>query len=285
MYEHLPLSQRIDRAVAAVECEKAHSLHVDWHAAGIHREEYTDYWSKRNDITWAHASGQMGNRWTYWQNYVLGQELKVLNNFRQTKEIYPEVENAPDWRTLNEYSNHFVTSPIIEVAEDAQSAQALFYTPGYIAGFASANGQQRCMVLYERYGADFVFEDGQWLYLNLRVCPDIGGQIDGSGFAEKAAGGGPGGPGGAPGGAPPAGGGEGPGGPPPEGGPGGPGGPGGDGPPPQQAQQVDISAPNDIPGPLYNQWSPTQMPQQEPRMPLPYKTQADIRLNSDVKTL
>jgi len=48
---------------------------------------------------------------------------------------------------------------------------------------------------------------------------------------------------------------------------------------------VDISAPTEIPGPLYNQWSPTQMPQQEPRLPMPYKTQADIRLNNDVKTL
>lgn len=259
MYEHLPLSQRIDRAVAAVECEKAHSLHVDWHAAGIHREEYTDYWSKRNDITWAHASGQMGNRWTYWQNYVLGQELSTLTNFRKLKEKYPVVESAPDWRTLNEYSNHFVTSPVIEVAEDAQSAQALFYTPGYIAGFASLNGQTRCMVLYERYGADFVYEDGQWLYLNLRVCPDIGGQIDGSGFAEKQAG---------------------PGGPPP-----------GDAPkgdkkdaPPPQDQPVSINAPTEIPGPLYFQWSPTQVPQQEPCLPRPYKTQADIKLNNEVYT-
>ena len=76
-------------------------------------------------------------------------------------------------------------------------------------------------------------------------------------------------------------GGPGPDGPPPEGGEGGE----KKGPPPQQGNQIDISAPNDIPGPLYNQWSPTQMPQQEPRLPMPYKTQADIRLNSDVKTL
>jgi hypothetical protein len=40
-----------------------------------------------------------------------------------------------------------------------------------------------------------------------------------------------------------------------------------------------------IPGPLYNELTITQVPQAHPQIPEPYKTQSDIKLYSDVKTL
>lgn len=33
-------------------------------------------------------------------------------------------------------------------------------------------------MLWERYGSDFVCEDGKWLYLHEHVCPDIPGRLD-----------------------------------------------------------------------------------------------------------
>jgi len=232
------------------------SLHVYWHASGIHREEYQQYWSKREDITWAHGSGQMGNRWTYWQNYVLSQEVKTFTTFKNVMAVYPEVKEAANYRAIGEYSNHFLSSPIIEVAEDGLSAKGLFYTPGYIAGFATVNGKVRCGSLSERYGADFIFEDGKWVYLNLRVCPDIGGDANGGGFGEPR---------------------EMPQMPPPDQ-------QGGDKKAPAPPQDP-VSAPWDIPGPIYRNWSATQVPQYMPPMPLPYKTLSETFLYSDVKTL
>jgi hypothetical protein len=32
--------------------------------------------------------------------------------------------------------------------------------------------------LWERYGSDFIFEDGEWKYLHEQVCPDISGAFD-----------------------------------------------------------------------------------------------------------
>lgn len=251
-YSNLPLSQRIARANAATECEKVMSLHVYWHAAGIHREEYQQYWSKRQDITWAHGFGQMGNRWTYWKRYVLDQETNTFATFRRVLNKYPEVAEAPDYRTISEMSNHYLTSQIIEVAEDAQSCKALFYTPGFINSFCTDNGKCRGTMLWERYGADFIYEDGKWVYLNLRVCPDIGGAIGRGGFGEPREM------------APP---------PPPQG--------DGDNAPPQRPAEDPL----EIPGPLYNQWSPLRVPPDDPPVPVPYKTLSDVKLYSDVKTL
>lgn len=179
------LHTRIQRAAGAIECEKVMSRHVYWHSAGIHRDEYEDYWSKRVDITWGHGWGRQDDRHSYYFSYVLQKEENAFKTFLQIRDNYPDVANCPRVDSAAEYSNHLTTSPVIEVAEDGMSAKGLWYTPGFINAHASANGQVRSMALWERYGADFVYEDGKWLYENLRVCPDIGGNVGGGGYAYR----------------------------------------------------------------------------------------------------
>ncbi len=244
---NLTLSQRIARAAGTIECEKIMSLHVYWHAAGIHREEFEQYWSKREDITWAHGFGQWSTRWTYFQNYVLGQEIDTFINFRKVISKYPQVKKVENYRKINECANHYTTSPIIEVAGDGMSAKGLFYTPGYIGSFINDHGKVEMFTLSERYGADFIYEDGKWVYLNLRVCPDISGEIGGGGYGEPREE--------IPGEEPP--------------------------PPPQRAAD-SIGAPAEIPGPIYLNWSVTQVPQKMPPLPMPFRTQSDTFLYSDV---
>lgn len=179
------LHTRIQRAVGAVECEKVMSRHVYWHSAGIHRDEWEEYWSKKVDITWGHGWGRQDDRYSYYFSYVLEKERNAFKTFMGIKLKYPDVENCTRLDGVAEYSNHLTTSPVIEVAEDGKSAKGLWYTPGFINSHASANGQVRSQALWERYGGDFVLEDGRWLYKNLRVCPDIGGNVGGGGFAYR----------------------------------------------------------------------------------------------------
>lgn len=116
---------------------------------------------------------------------MLEKERNAFKTFMGIKLNYPDVENCTRLDGVAEYSNHLTTSPVIEVAEDGKSAKGLWYTPGFINSHASANGQIRSQALWERYGGDFVLEDGRWLYKNLRVCPDIGGNVGGGGFAYR----------------------------------------------------------------------------------------------------
>ena len=179
------LHTRIQRAVGAVECEKVMSRHVYWHSAGIHRDEWEEYWSKKVGITWGHSWGRQDDRYSYYFSYVLEKECNAFKTFMGIKLKYPDVENCTRLDGVAEYSNHLTTSPVIEVAEDGKTAKGLWYTPGFINSHASANGQIRSQALWERYGGDFVLEDGRWLYKNLRVCPDIGGNVGGGGFAYR----------------------------------------------------------------------------------------------------
>lgn len=240
----MTLSERIHRANAAVECEKVMSLHVYYHAAGIHREEIENYWTKSGECTWAHVFGQMGDKENFILNYAAGQEKDTRDVFEQVAEVYPEVLDkhwVPDYRAICEEAMHFTVSPLIEVAEDGQTAKGLWYTPGCI--FSTLNPQQarEGTWIWERYGADFVYEDGRWLYKNLKVCCDINGAMDEENWPLLDR----------PMGPPPSGDGEEDGGPPP--------GPGGG---------MNITHP----GPLYFDNTPTQLPQETPFIPVPYKT-------------
>ena len=234
----MTVSERIHRANAAVECEKLMSRHVYLHAAGIHREEIENYWTKSDECTWAHNFGQMGDKANYTHNYAENQEYDVGQNFRELVKVYPELldkDKVPDPRATYEEAMHFTASPIIEVAEDGQTAKGLFYTPGVIFSTLNPEQAREGTWMWERYGADFVWEDGRWLFKNLKVCCDMGGPMDLLNWPLL------------------------PKDPPPE---------------PEdldeEAAQHTMSVTH--PGPLHYEISPTQMPQKRPFMPVPYKT-------------
>jgi len=65
---------------------------------------------------------------------------------------------------------HGMVNPIIEVAEDGQTAQAIFIGIG-IAAMKDKTGTPRCMWEWTRYGSDFVKENGQWKLWHHHVYP------------------------------------------------------------------------------------------------------------------
>ena len=238
----MTVSERIFRANAAVECEKLMSKHVYYHAGGVHREEIEEFWTKREDCTWAHNFGQMGSRSNYIACYADGQEKNTREVYELVLSVYPEVENVPDYRAICEEAMHFTVSPIVEVAEDGQSAKGLFYTPGCIFSTLNPQQEREGRWMWERYGADFIYEDGEWKFLNLKVCCDMFGPMDIKDWYFDSFGA-----------------------PPPD--------PGRknqteteeEGPPPQSFTVTH-------PGPLHYPLSSAQLPQDRPFMPLPYTT-------------
>ena len=174
MARKLTLQEKIARAEAAIAVEKLHANHVYCHAMGHHREELETLWSKKENIAWGHNYGTWYKE-KFFKNYVEGQEEES----RETYETYQKEGldvPAERYRAAVSYPMHFVTTPLIEVAADGQTAKGLWYTPG--CAFNNVPGHKMGMWMFERYGGDFVLEDGEWKYRALRIGMDLGGPID-----------------------------------------------------------------------------------------------------------
>ena len=308
MNKNLSLHQRIFNAAATQEVEFIHATHTYYHARANATEEWSQIWSQCPEVSWAHGFGRMRGFKNVWNGSVTLYDVKAFQKFTEMYEIMPEIGGF-DPRPLMELSLHALATDIIEVADDGKTARASFLTPGIISSSVTNNGVRRCGGLWERYGADFVFEDGCWLFLHEHVCPDMGIGCDGNNpgmnsYLQAKNGGGMspmmlamgpsasapakapagmpagGAPGGMPAGGPPAGGAPGgmpAGGPPAGGAPGGmpaggaPGGAPGGFPGGGLRTMPDV----DDPGPMHSQWSITQTVQNTVPWPEPYATMDD----------
>lgn len=112
-----------------------------YHAGGLHRE-CIDLFSKRDDVSVEIANlgiydGQAG-----------------LHRFFIGANEYAEKTNG---RTGHMHL-HTLTTPVIEVAGDRQTAQAVWYSPGC----ESAPGMMPDSWCWIKYGVDFILDDGVW---------------------------------------------------------------------------------------------------------------------------
>lgn len=177
MKNHLSLSRRIKNAAASQAVENVKARHSYLHARADSTGEWGTIWSKSDDCSWAHAFGRMRGFKSVWYGSVTRYDAMAMQNWLQIYDTYPEV-GGMDPRPLFECSVHTLLTDIIEVADDGETARGMFITPGVIHSVLNPDRKRYCMVLWERYGSDFVCEDGAWKYLHEQVCPDIFGTLD-----------------------------------------------------------------------------------------------------------
>jgi hypothetical protein len=157
------------------------SLHSWYHAA------------MRNDIEckeiWVSPTGEFGKTaiWAQTSGYWLGMN-KIMSKYGSTtsKGNMPDPKGGFVW--------HTITTPVIEIAEDRKTAKGIWYTPG-IVGEYKADGTNNSQWMWEKYGVDFVMENGKWKVWHMKVYTDFSTAV-GSPIGQAGA------PGGAPGAAP-----------------------------------------------------------------------------------
>lgn len=173
----LSLHERIRNADASQQVENVKARHTYYHGRADATGEWANIWSKSDDCSWAHAFGRMRGFDQVWWGSVADYDKMAMENAIEMREIYPET-TGKDPRPLMEASVHTLVTDVIEVAEDGMSARGSFITPGVIHSTLTPEKEKYCNVLWERYGSDFVCEDGEWKYLHEHVCPDIPGRLD-----------------------------------------------------------------------------------------------------------
>jgi len=232
--------------------------HVWYHSAFLNDVELAKVWVQSPEFAKTAVWAQNSNYWIGMDNI---------------KGYYgPSVAHD---NTRSQFQFHSVTSGVVEVAADRKTAKGVWYTPGAIGGAGGLTG------LWERYGIDFVNENGEWKIWHLHVYTDFGYSL------KSGNGGGMGGPPGGMGGPPP-----GAGAPPP--GAGGPP-PGAGGPPPaaggaedqgtEKAEKFGMESGGGTPRPMmqsqatadpgYQELGENSYPDLIPRPPEPYATFSD----------
>ena len=179
----LSLHRRLVNAIGSQQVENVKAQHAYLHARADATGEWGKYWSTSPETSWAHAFGRMRGFEQVWYGSVTRYDAQAFEHWLSVYEKYPEV-GGKDPRTILEASIHTLVTDVIEVAEDGQSARGSFITPGLITSRFNADGHPYCMILWERYGSDFVCEDGEWKYLHEHVCPDLFGEHDCTNWAR-----------------------------------------------------------------------------------------------------
>ena len=130
------------------EINNVASAHEYYHSAWLHKDEIENAWSKREDISWTNNTDRYANRKSFWRFYV---------------------DNLKTFPSKGTLAYHMLTTPIIEVAGDGKTAKAIYMSFGNVAGPGMNGGPAQAQWTEEKYGMDFIKEDGHWKIWHLRT--------------------------------------------------------------------------------------------------------------------
>jgi hypothetical protein len=159
-----------EKAWAAIEVQNVFSKHCYYHENGMHRAEMVDIWVKKDGefaktAKWTQPTGERDGYDAIWAFYVTAKEKTLQQNLEAISSVYPEIKNVPENLGIGgEWASHTQTTPIIEVAGDGKTAKGVWYSPGLhmMAQVRDGKVSKSGGWFWEKYGADFVKEDGKW---------------------------------------------------------------------------------------------------------------------------
>ncbi len=267
--EKRPTISAGERALDMWEVQNTFSKHAFYHQAGKHCEEIEDIWVSENGpyaktATWTLSGNIQEGMDVIKDEYCTKHLASQKKELEELSKKVPSVKNIPaNIGAGGEYVMHTQETPVIEVAGDGKTAKGLWYSIGQaVRGSVDADGKTSVSTgwMWEKYGVDFVKENGKWKIWHFINLMDQG-PVESQGRDNLAQA-----PGGGQGGAPPSGGAGGQGAPPdmqggapPQGGM--PGGPGGG----QESSNFKKA-------PEHYKYSPTAAPKIDPKFPEPYYT-------------
>lgn len=241
---------KIDVAREALAIQNLMSRRAFYHSVGQNERELT-LWAKKQPIRWAQNQGcwvGMASLKVYYDD--VNRQMQAAGRAKLAK-LNPAIKDVPENRFIGNTILHTLNTPIIEIASDGQSAKGMWYTPGVILTTNDGKTPEGLWI-WERYGVDFVKEDGKWAFLNIQVNTDfmnpMGKSLQKQGPGAAAMG--------SEGSAPAP-------------------GPGGDG--------IKIPGP-DIAKNVYEEFGPTRVPTLTPRLPEPYRTLSETFQYADCKS-
>ena len=221
MNRNLPFEQRIHNVLAGQKVEELKARHAYLHAMGYGREEYGTFWLRSDNSTFGHTFGRMmGFKELVPAHFDDPLEPRSMDldpddrlhrpggmgmdgmppdspfgsaagrkkrTDRPTKlaDIFGEFGlYGHNQKGTFSAGAHVLASPVIEIANDGETARSFYLTPGTMMGVVGNGGGRNGAWLWERYGSEFVYKDNRWWWFHEQVCPDLADQYDDHNWAH-----------------------------------------------------------------------------------------------------
>lgn len=170
-----------ERAAATWAIQNIMSRHEFMHAAGRNLEEIDSMWVAKEGkfaatATFASPAWVMYGLDTIRRAYGMKSRDDAEAGLAKLAAIDSSVKKAPEnYGAGAEWVMHTSTTPVIEIAGDGKSAQGAWYSPGIgvMPVFQDGKIHLQSMLFYEKYGGDFVKENGIWKIWHLQMAYDF----------------------------------------------------------------------------------------------------------------
>jgi hypothetical protein len=145
---------KAQRALDIAEIINIAGMHEYYHSALMHKDELENVWSKRDDISWKNNNDYYANKTDVYKFYADGCPQG-------------EQKRGSLWY-------HMLATPVVVVAGDGQTAQAVWQS------FGNVSGTNMLQWTEEKYAMDFIKEDGKWKIWHLRTYVEFYTNADSS---------------------------------------------------------------------------------------------------------
>ena len=153
------------------EIQNLMSRRAFYHSVGRNELELA-LWAKKSPIRWAQNQGcwvGMDSLKVYYDD--INRKMQA-GDLKHLATLNPAIKDVPENRGIGNNAIHLLTTPIIEIAGDGRTAKGMWYTPGII--MSTSDGKTpTAFWIWERYGVDFIREDGHWAFLHVQVNTDF----------------------------------------------------------------------------------------------------------------
>ncbi|MCF0229779.1 MAG: nuclear transport factor 2 family protein [Parasporobacterium sp.] len=187
------IEEAVERALAWQECSNLAGKHEDYHTALNHLGELNDLWVNEEPYTetmsWTNNTQKMvgyDNIYAFYVTDLTGHIESCLSSAINLDET-GTIENTEEWMGTGMLWYHMLMSPIIEVAQDGQTAIAHWQSFGTVtepSGGGSWGAQWTC----EDYNMVFVKQsDGPWKIWHLRTFVHFYTNVDNHWYEQNMA--------------------------------------------------------------------------------------------------
>ena len=166
------LAAQVQRLSDIADIQEVMSRHAWYYSAGQHERELEELFAlELPDVSFGTNGGWWVGEASLRRAYVDWFEIQAKKDLAALSRRHPEVKDVPENLLAGTSMMHTITTPLVVVAEDGQTAKGLFYSPGQVT--QTPLGQPTANWMWERYAVDFIKQDGRWKIWHFNVFTDF----------------------------------------------------------------------------------------------------------------